>query len=620
MNYCDVCGFQTNDNLKKCPRCGRAFGGGTVFAGDRIDSEKSTTDSKVVSLVKPESFSKSDTRRGDVVSLVKPPKTISGTQPSEVGGTSAASNAQGASKTMYADSISGGYAPVNADAANKTVYAEASVGAPVSVDIPIDADYGDGYKTAQSASPAAPVRENLTPKKNRRALFTTLQILGIVVCIVGAFLVYRSIDLPKPDDDDSSSESSSAQSSEEEVSEPDNQPEAAADASLVRVPSLTGFVKDTAETVVKQSGLDCNVVEEANGEYAEGVVFKQSPESDRSVPPGTEITIYVAKSGTVSSSSAAASSATPSQSASSAAVQQVNVPNVVGLSREDAEKKLKDGSLNVQTTYEYSDSAANGKVISQSPASGKAAKNTTVGIVVSKGPDTSNYITVGNYVGMDINDVIALLEPYGINVNYTYEDNDIYVKNSVLRQQVSSGTMLKPGSTIDLVVAKGLPSQQTAMKIPESNTTSAAAVNYQKPVFSSVRASSQHSSEGSYTYDPMNALLDNASCWCEGASDDGVGEYIELSDTKTQTVSGCQIKNGYTRDSSVFNNNGRMTKVRFEFSDGTSYSSDIDPNDMSLQSILFPSPVETSSLRIVIESVKSGDKYKDTCITLVMPF
>ena len=150
--------------------------------------------------------------------------------------------------------------------------------------------------------------------------------------------------------------------------------------------------------------------------------------------------------------------------------------------------------------------------------------------------------------------------------------------------------------------------------------TSSESTSKGKPIFHNVMASSTLKPESGYTYDVTNALHDDDTCWSEGVSGVGVGEYIMLYDSNVQTVKGCQIVNGYARDKTVFNNNSRMSKVTFEFSDGSTYTTDIDPDRMDLQTIEFPNPVQTTSLKIIIADAKSGDKYDDTCITLIMPY
>ena len=97
-----------------------------------------------------------------------------------------------------------------------------------------------------------------------------------------------------------------------------------------------------------------------------------------------------------SSASASASSSSASASASSASSDQVSVPNLVGLKRADAEKQIKDAGLAVgKVGLEYSDTVAEGLVISQKPAAmTKAASGTKIDLTVSQGKKAPAQVAV----------------------------------------------------------------------------------------------------------------------------------------------------------------------------------------------------------------------------------
>ena len=66
----------------------------------------------------------------------------------------------------------------------------------------------------------------------------------------------------------------------------------------------------------------------------------------------------------------------------------MTVPNVKGKSLTTAKSKLKKSGLKLKTKSKYSSSYSKGKVISQNKkASSKVKKNTTIQLVVSKGPE-----------------------------------------------------------------------------------------------------------------------------------------------------------------------------------------------------------------------------------------
>ena len=79
----------------------------------------------------------------------------------------------------------------------------------------------------------------------------------------------------------------------------------------------------------------------------------------------------------------------------------ISVPNVKGLSKNEATSKLKSAGLNYSFVYKYSDSVAKGNVISQSISSGsEVSSGTTITITISNGKmpnkNTSNGGSSGN--------------------------------------------------------------------------------------------------------------------------------------------------------------------------------------------------------------------------------
>jgi serine/threonine-protein kinase len=70
----------------------------------------------------------------------------------------------------------------------------------------------------------------------------------------------------------------------------------------------------------------------------------------------------------------------------------VTVPSVTGLTQEKATTKLENEGLQIKADSAYSDTVAEGKVISQSPTSGKIVPpGTTITITVSIGPEQISY-------------------------------------------------------------------------------------------------------------------------------------------------------------------------------------------------------------------------------------
>jgi eukaryotic-like serine/threonine-protein kinase len=93
----------------------------------------------------------------------------------------------------------------------------------------------------------------------------------------------------------------------------------------------------------------------------------------------------------------------------------VEVPNVVGQSYDDAVKALTAKRFRVTRTDEFSDTVPTGKVIRHDPVAGAAApRDSTVTVVVSKGPDL---VAVPDLRGETVEDAVAALESAGLQVD-----------------------------------------------------------------------------------------------------------------------------------------------------------------------------------------------------------
>ena len=143
----------------------------------------------------------------------------------------------------------------------------------------------------------------------------------------------------------------------------------------VVVPSVKGYLEKDAVNALNNAGL--KVVK--NYEYSDSVdagkVISQTPAGGSSVDSGTTVTIVVSQG-----------------------QKSVNVPSVLGDTKDAASSKLTGEGLKVAVKEAYSDSVAAGKVISQSIVSGKTVPaGTTVTITVSLGPEEVSYSFTKTY-------------------------------------------------------------------------------------------------------------------------------------------------------------------------------------------------------------------------------
>jgi hypothetical protein len=110
-----------------------------------------------------------------------------------------------------------------------------------------------------------------------------------------------------------------------------------------------------------------------------------------------------------------------------------------------------------------------------------------------------------------------------------------------------------------------------------------------------------------------------ATAWVEGDADDGVDQSITMHFDRKRSLVGFEIINGYDKDQRIWSANSRVETV--EASTGDGQVQVITLKDVRGSSRFdFDAPIETSWLRLTIESVYPGAKYRDTAISELYPF
>jgi len=128
---------------------------------------------------------------------------------------------------------------------------------------------------------------------------------------------------------------------------------------------------------------------------------------------------------------------------------QVEVPNVVGMSQEQAMRELRGFDVDVQ--HQTSD-GPEGQVIAQNPAGGSTApRGSTVTIVVAT-PATQ--VQVPDVVGQRENQAVSALQERGLVPNIVYVDADPPDDGRVLSQNPSGGSTVEPGSSVTIEVGR----------------------------------------------------------------------------------------------------------------------------------------------------------------------
>jgi eukaryotic-like serine/threonine-protein kinase len=132
----------------------------------------------------------------------------------------------------------------------------------------------------------------------------------------------------------------------------------------------------------------------------------------------------------------------------------VSVPELLGLTREQAERRLaEEGLVLDNVSRRQTDQAQEGTVIDQDPRPGnEIAVGGEVDIVLAATPR----VEVPSVVGLDVDDAIAELEDAGLVVGDQISQNDQNIpQGQVISQDPGAGVMVDVESPVDLVVSAG---------------------------------------------------------------------------------------------------------------------------------------------------------------------
>lgn len=289
------------------------------------------------------------------------------------------------------------------------------------------------------------------------ALEKVMMVLGIVgaviLVIVIFFIIGKAAGLFSGAGDNETKIESMSESDTETDSESQSESESETDAA-VEVPNLLGKTESEAQSILQKYNISMSVTSEYNDDYDEGEIFEQNPKVGEKIKKGDIIRIKISKGKETEetkemievpsvegmtyqealnalngikilsiesehSDTVPENMATRTDPAAGTKldpetgyvtlylslgkeIKTVSMPQVVGMSRDDAVSALTKNNLKYNVTEEYSDSVAKGKVIRSSVSSGvMVSEGTVIEIVVSLGPKPSETQTPepGTYSG-----------------------------------------------------------------------------------------------------------------------------------------------------------------------------------------------------------------------------
>ena len=235
----------------------------------------------------------------------------------------------------------------------------------------------------------------------------------------------------------------------------------------ITVPDVTGKQVEIAKHILKDKNLDVSVRETESSEVPIGEVISQTPSGGSVVK--AQRTIYL----TVSKGNKG---------------EEVLVPDLKGLSRDEAEKILKEIGLVIgKVTYEESSTYENGQIIRQTPKSpDKVTKGTKVDLVICrKSEETKTTKPLPDTSGMTLDAAVKVLQDAGYQVG-----NINNLDSSKDKSQAKVTSQSQSGDTVDLNVEypASAAADANANNQEPAGTTHSGTVNISVPS----GASSQH--------------------------------------------------------------------------------------------------------------------------------
>jgi beta-lactam-binding protein with PASTA domain/predicted Ser/Thr protein kinase len=199
------------------------------------------------------------------------------------------------------------------------------------------------------------------------------------------------------------------------------------------IPFVRGSPRAQAERRLKAAGFRVDVRQEFNEDVPKGRVIETSPSERSQLRRGLTVTLVVSRG-----------------------PRQVQVPDVVGKNRDDAEAQIQDLGLHASFTEREDKDKDPGTVLEQSPAAGsKLDKGATVTLTVAKAP---KQVEVPDVLGEQADDAERLLKAAGFTVRRRKQSVDNPEGDGVVLQtSPPSGEKRDQGSRVTIVVGSFKP-------------------------------------------------------------------------------------------------------------------------------------------------------------------
>ena len=197
----------------------------------------------------------------------------------------------------------------------------------------------------------------------------------------------------------------------------------------IAVPDVSGRSEDEARSILEDAGLEVGEVERVNHASIEADhVIRTDPRQGQAIQEGDSVNLVVSTG-------------------------QVSLPNLVGMSQDEAEAELEKLKLNSRSETEESDKEP-GTVIRQSPEAGTVNQGETVRLVIAREREPE-MTQVPDLVNKTQAEAEELLGGANLNQRVTTAGSATVCQGTVIDQSPLPGQSVNVGDTVSYTVSSG---------------------------------------------------------------------------------------------------------------------------------------------------------------------
>ena len=297
---------------------------------------------------------------------------------------------------------------------------------------------------------------------------------------------------------------------------------------------------------------------------------------------------------------------------------EVAMPNVVGLTREEAQKQIEDAKLVFEvSSEEYNKDVEAGRVISQDPSYMEGYNNvkegSTVSVVISKGQETT---TVPKVVGMEQEEAIKALEEANLKAEVVEETSKRVEEGIVISQETDADSEAYAGDTVKIHVSIGTGIEQvTVVSVVGQDEATAKSTLENLGLTVTISYQTATSDNGKVTAQSIDAnrTVD------KGSTITLTVNKVEEDKKANVTINVKAITGGYTENENVNSTSSsnvvKTSNIELKVDDRTVYTdSNIDKNTTSLKTTI--SGKGSIRVTLVITDSKGGNWTRTQTVNL----